>query len=50
MLRIYFPQQWFDLSDPMAEDELNDSESMRRFARIELGNLFEPTLEETCSR
>ncbi len=37
MLRIYFLQQWFDLSDPMAEDELYDSESMRRFARIELG-------------
>ena len=37
MLRIYFLQQWFDLSDPMAEDELYDSESMRRFAGIELG-------------
>ena len=36
MLRIYFLQQWFDLSDPQAEDELYDSESMRRFARIEL--------------
>ena len=36
MLRIYFLQQWFDLSDPMAEDELYDSESMRRFAKIEL--------------
>ena len=37
MLRMYFLQQWFDLSDPMAEDELYDSESMWRFARIELG-------------
>ena len=37
LLRIYFLQQWFDLSDLMAEDELYDSESMRRFARIELG-------------
>jgi IS5 family transposase len=37
MLRIYFLQQWFDLSDPAAEDMLYDSESMRRFARIELG-------------
>jgi IS5 family transposase len=36
MLRIYFLQQWFDLSDPQAEDELYDSESMRRFAGIEL--------------
>ena len=29
MLRIYFQQQWFDLSDPQAEDMLYDSESMR---------------------
>lgn len=36
MLRVYFLQQWFDLSDPQAEDELYDSESMRRFTRIEL--------------
>ncbi len=37
MLRIYFLQQWFNLSDPQAEDMLYDSESMRRFARVELG-------------
>lgn len=37
MLRIYFLQQWFDLSDPGAEDALYDSESMRRFAGVELG-------------
>src|SRR6266849_9958372 len=36
MLRIYFLQIWFDLSDPQAEDAIYDSESMRRFARIEL--------------
>ncbi len=36
MLRIYFMQQWFNLSDPAAEDTLYDSESMRRFAGIEL--------------
>jgi IS5 family transposase len=36
MLRIYFMQQWFNLSDPAMEDALYDSESMRRFARIEL--------------
>jgi IS5 family transposase len=36
MLRIYFMQQWFNLSDPAAEDALYDSESMRRFAGIEL--------------
>jgi len=37
MLRIYFMQQWFDLSDPAAEDAIYDSESMRRFAGVELG-------------
>jgi transposase, IS5 family len=36
MLRIYFMQQWFNLSDPQAEDSLYDSESMRRFAGVEL--------------
>jgi len=36
MLRIYFMQQWFNLSDPGAEDSLYDSEAMRRFAGIEL--------------
>jgi IS5 family transposase len=36
MLRIYFLQQWFNLSDPQAEDGIYDSESMRRFAKVEL--------------
>lgn len=35
MLRIYFLQQWFQLSDPAAEEALYDSASMRRFAGIE---------------
>ena len=38
MLRIYFLQQWFDLSDPAAEDALYDSESMRRFVGVELAD------------
>lgn len=38
MLRIYFLQQWFDLSDPAAEDALYDSEAMRQFAHVELGD------------
>jgi len=38
MLRIYCLQQWFNLSDPQAEDAIYDSESMRRFARVELGD------------
>jgi len=36
MLRIYFMQNWFNLSDAQAEDSLYDIESMRRFAGIEL--------------
>jgi IS5 family transposase len=36
MLRIYFMQRWFNLSDPAMEDALYDSESMRRFAGIDL--------------
>lgn len=37
MLRIYFLQQWYGLSDPAAEETLYDIESMRRFAGLELG-------------
>jgi Transposase domain (DUF772) len=29
ILRIYFLQRWFNLSDPQAEDALYDSESLR---------------------
>jgi IS5 family transposase len=45
MLRIYFLQQWFDLSDPGAEESLYDSGSMRRFVGIDLGR--EPVPDET---
>jgi transposase, IS5 family len=38
MLRIYCLQHWFSLSDPQAEDAIYDSESMRRFVRVELGD------------
>jgi IS5 family transposase len=38
MLRIYFLQQWFNLSDPAAEEALYDSEAMRRFVGVELGD------------
>jgi transposase, IS5 family len=45
MLRIYFLQQWFNLSDPGAEEALYESLSMRRFAGIDLGR--EPVPDET---
>lgn len=38
MLRIYFVQQFFNLSDPQAEDALYDSEAIRRFVGVELGD------------
>ena len=38
MLRVYFLQQWYALSDPMAEEMLYDSDAMRRFADVELGD------------
>jgi transposase, IS5 family len=38
MLRIHLLQIWFDLSDPQAEDAIYDSESMRRFAGVELSD------------
>jgi outer membrane protein len=45
MLRVYFLQQWFSLSDPAVEEALYDSPVMRRFAQIDLGN--EPVPDET---
>ena len=45
MLRIYFLQQWFNLSDPAVEEALYDSPLMRHFAQIDLGN--EPVPDET---
>ena len=45
MLRIYFLQQWFNLSDPGVEDALYDSLAMRGFAGIDLGR--EPAPDET---
>src|SRR5205823_6901312 len=45
MLRIYFLQQWFNLSDPAAEEALYDSLAMRRFVDIDLGR--EPAPDET---
>jgi len=45
MLRIYFLQQWFTLSDPGVEEALYESRSMRAFAGIDLGR--EPVPDET---
>ena len=45
MLRIYFLQQWFNLSDPAVEEALYDSVAMRGFVSIDLGR--EPVPDET---
>src|ERR1700731_4968501 len=45
MLRIYFLQQWFNLSDPAAEEALYDSRAMRDSVGIDLGR--EPVPDET---
>ena len=45
MLRIYFLQQWCNLSDPAVEESLDDSVAMRSFVGIDLGR--EPAPDET---
>ena len=45
MLRIYFLQHWFNLSDPAAEEAIYDSRAMRTFIGIDLGQ--EPAPDET---
>ena len=42
MLRIYFLQHWFNLSDPGAEDALYDSPALRGFAGVDLGRAAAP--------
>jgi transposase, IS5 family len=45
MLRVYFLQQWFNLSDPGAEEALYESPVVRRFAGVDLGRA--PAPDET---
>jgi transposase, IS5 family len=45
MLRVYFLQHWFNLSDPGAEEALYDSPALRRFAGVDLGRA--PAPDET---
>lgn len=48
MLRIYFLQLWFNLSDPAVEEALYDSVSMRSFAGIDLGVESVPDETTVC--
>ncbi len=45
LLRVYFLQHWFNLSDPGAEEALYDSPALRRFAGVDLGRA--PAPDET---
>ena len=42
MLRTYFVQQWFNLSDPGAEELLYESPAVRRFVGVDLGAAAAP--------
>jgi transposase, IS5 family len=48
MLRVYFLQQWFNLSDPAVEEALYDMLSMRAFARVDLGESGVPDETTIC--
>src|SRR6202050_4611047 len=48
MLRIYFLQLWFNLSDPAREEALYDSVAMRSFAGIDLGVEGAPDETTVC--
>src|SRR5262245_47671129 len=45
MLRMYFLQHWFNLSDPAVEEALYDSLTLRAFVGIDVGQ--EPVPDET---
>jgi IS5 family transposase len=48
MLRIYFLQNWFNLSDPAVEEALYDSLAMRGFVGIDLGRERAPDETTVC--
>jgi IS5 family transposase len=48
MLRMYFLQHWFNLSDPAVEEALYDSSAMRAFVGIDLGRERVPDETTVC--
>lgn len=48
LLRIYFLQQWFNLSDPGVEEALYESPVLRRFACVDLGRAAVPDETTIC--
>ena len=48
MLRLYFWQQWFNLSDPAVEEAVYDWQAMRRVVGIDLGRAPVPDETTAC--
>ncbi len=48
MVRVYFLQLWFNLSDPAVEEALSDPAAMRSFAGIDLGREAAPDETTVC--
>jgi len=48
MLRMYFVQHWYNLSDPAAEEALYDSLSLRKFVGVDLGREAAPDETTLC--
>jgi IS5 family transposase len=48
MLRTYFMQQWFNLSDPGVEEALYESPVLRRFVGVDLGVAAPPDETTVC--
>ena len=48
MLRVYFVQQWFNLSDPGLEEALYGSAALRRFVNVDLGVAPAPDETTVC--
>lgn len=48
LLRVYFLQLWFNLSDPAVEEALYDSVAMRSFVGVDLGSEAAPDETTIC--
>jgi len=48
MLRTYFVQQWFNLSDPGVEEALYESPVLQRFVGVDLGAAPAPDETTIC--
>ena len=49
MLRMYFLQTWFSLSDEVVEDSIYDSYAFRAFDRYQLYRQDKPPMQQPCA-